>query len=122
MSGKLEQMWKQQKAFMNLLKEKRNFPDFPVNLLSKKGQKDVDDVVFHCMKELFEAAQLLKNSKAHRLTEISEFNREAYLEELIDAQHLLFEIAIMSGISIEEFLAAYLKKGEVNNDRIKNDY
>lgn len=122
MSDKLEKMWAQQTEFMKLLKDRRNFPEFPVDLKSKLGQKSIDDIVFHCMKELFEAAQLLKNSKAHRKTEILDFDRDAYIEELIDAQHLLFEIAIVSGVSLEEFFDAYLKKGIVNDERIKSGY
>ena len=74
------------------------------------------------MEELFEAGQHLKNSKSHRATEIQDVDREAYKEELVDALHLFIELVIASGISMDEMVEAYLKKGEVNMQRILNGY
>jgi len=119
---RLTQMWEQQEQFMKLLQEKRNFPDFPTDISSKKGQKFLKDIRNHIMEELFEAGQHLKNAKSHRATEIPEVDREAYKEELVDALHLYFELAIASGITVDELVEAYLKKGDVNFDRIKNGY
>ena len=119
---RLSRMWEQQVDFMKLLQQERNFPEFPTDLSSKKGQKFLDDIRHHCQDELHEAAQHLKNSKSHRATEIPEIDREAFLEELVDALHLYFELVIASGISLEELVEAYLQKGRVNVDRIKNGY
>jgi hypothetical protein len=118
----LKRMWQQQEAFMCLLQEKRGFPEFPTDLTSKKGQQFLKDIRNHLMEELFEAGQHLKNSKAHRATEIPEIDREAYKEELVDALHLYLELVIASGISREELIEAYLKKGAVNETRIRNGY
>lgn len=119
---RLTQMWDQQEAFMRLLQEKRGFPLFPTELASKKGQQFLKDIRNHLMEELFEAGQHLKNAKSHRATEIPEVDREAYMEELVDALHLYLELVIASGISKEELFEAYMKKGNVNFDRIKNGY
>lgn len=121
-NDRLKQMWEQQEAFMRLLQEKRNFPQFPTDITSKKGQQFLKDIRNHLMEELFEAGQHLKNAKSHRATELPEVDREAYKEELVDALHLYFELVIASGVSLDELHEAYMAKGEVNFDRIKNGY
>jgi dimeric dUTPase (all-alpha-NTP-PPase superfamily) len=115
-------MWNQQESFMKLLQEKRNFPSFPIDPTSKSGQKLLKGITHECMHELFEANQALKNSKDHRATDVNEFDKEHYVEELVDALHYFFEIAILSGISMEELYDAYLKKGQINIERIENGY
>ncbi len=122
MMDKLQKMWEQQERFMRLLQVHRTFPEFPVDVTSKLGQKFLKGITHECMHELFEANLLLKNSKDHRVTEVSEFNREDYVEELVDALHYFFEIAICSGVSMEELYEAYMKKGKTNIDRIESGY
>ncbi len=107
---------------MRLLIEKRNFPDFPVDIKSKEGQKFLKSITHDCMGELFEANQHLKNSKGHRVTEITDIDREAYIEELVDALHFFFEIVILSGVSLDELCESYLRKGDTNVDRIMKGY
>jgi len=115
-------MWHQQQNFMRLLSEKRNFPAFPVDITSKPGQQLLKDIRNHMMEELFEAGQHLKNSKQHRITDIKQFDRDEYLEELADALHLYIELLIASGITPDEIYDAYMKKGAVNEHRILNGY
>jgi predicted house-cleaning noncanonical NTP pyrophosphatase (MazG superfamily) len=119
---RLEAMMTQQDAFMHLLQEKRGFPEYPVDLASKQGQKFVKSIAYDAMHELFEAIQLLKNSKDHRATEVKEWDREAYVEELVDHLHFYFEIVHLSGVSMDELYEAYMKKGEVNTQRILGGY
>lgn len=119
---RIGRMWDQQVAFMRLLQEKRGFPEFPTDISSKKGQKFLKDIRNHLMEELFEAGQHLKNAKSHRVTELPEVDREAYVEELVDALHLYFELVIASGVSLEELHDAYMKKGDINIDRINGGY
>jgi hypothetical protein len=119
---KLQQMWTQQESFMRLLQKKRNFPEFPVDVASKGGQKFLKGITHECMHELFEANMMLKNSKDHRATDIAEFDKDSYVEELVDALHYFFEIAITSGVSMDELHEAYMKKGQINIDRIENGY
>lgn len=122
MADKLHKMWNQQYEFMKLLQEKRNFPVFPVSLHEKSGQKFLRGITHECMHELFEANLLLKNSKDHRVTEVQDFDRESYVEEISDALHYLFEIVIASGITVDELYDCYMKKGETNKKRIINGY
>lgn len=119
---RLDRMWSQQEAFMRLLQQKRGFPEFPTDITTKKGQQFLKDIRNHLMEELFEAGQHLKNAKSHRATELPEVDREAYKEELVDALHLYFELVIASGVSMDELFEAYMAKGDVNFDRIKNGY
>lgn len=119
---KLQEMWEQQQKFMELLQSHREFPKFPVDMKSKPGQKFLKGITHECMHELFEANLLLKNSKDHRATDVSEFNREEYVEELVDALHYFIEIAICSGVSMEELYEAYMKKGQTNINRIVSGY
>ena len=119
---KLQEMWDQQRKFMELLQVSRNFPEFPFDMTSKFGQKYLKGITHVCMHELFEANQVLKNSKDHRITDVKDFDRAHYTEELVDALHYFFEIALLSGISVEELYEAYMKKGEVNINRIESGY
>lgn len=107
---------------MRLLQQTRKFPEFPVDLTTKDGQRTVKQYSYECADELHEARQLLKNSKPHRATEISEIDMDEYKSELVDALHYFFEIVILSGISADELYEAYMKKGEKNTNRIKNGY
>ena len=122
MTNKLEKMWSQQEEFMKLLQEKRGFPAHPMDLTQKTSQKFIKSIAFDAMGELFESVQELRNSKGHRATEIDEFDRVAYIEELVDTQHFIFEILLLSGVSIDEFFEAYMKKGDKNSERILNGY
>jgi dimeric dUTPase (all-alpha-NTP-PPase superfamily) len=122
MMDKLQEMWEQQEKFMELLQERRGFTKFPVDITSKSGQKLLKGYTHECMHELFEANQMLKNSKDHRATDVDDFDRDGYVEELVDALHYFFEIAILSGVSLEELHASYMKKGNVNIQRIENGY
>jgi hypothetical protein len=122
MKDKLTEMWQQQQDFMLLLKEKRGFVDFPVDARTKSGQKILKNITHECMHELFEANLLLKNSKDHRATDLKEFDKDAYVEELCDALHYFFEIAILSGVTLDELYDMYMKKGRINVDRIEKGY
>lgn len=118
----LEMMWEQQREFMDLLRNKREFPEFPLDLNLKSSQVFCKQIVYEIMGELFEAVQELKNSKSHRLTEINEFDKEKLLEELVDSLHYFHELCILINITPQELYTAYLQKGECNIQRINNDY
>lgn len=119
---KLEEMYEQQRSFNSLLRDERNHPQFPLDLSVKKNQQFLKSLTHECMHELFESNHLLKNSKNHRVTEIAEFDRESYKEELCDALHYFMGIIIYSGISCDELYTAFMNKGKVNVDRVRNNY
>jgi len=122
MTDRLQEMWNQQYEFMRLLQRKRNFPEFPTDITSKKGQQFLKDIRNHLLEELFEAGQHLKNAKSHRATELPEVDREAYKEELVDVLHLYFELVIASGVTLEELHQTYIDKGITNVARIESGY
>lgn len=115
-------MWTSQIDFMKLLQKHRNFPEFPVDLTSKPGQRLIKEVIHDCQDELAEARVHLKNSKNHRQTDVKEFDRPAYVEEMVDSYKFFLETLILSGVTYEEFCAAFDAKTHINIDRIKNGY
>jgi len=121
-SDKLQNMFDQQKEFMLLLKKHRNFPSWPIDITTKKGQQFCREIVFNSVEEYFEALQHLKNWKSHRVTEIKNIQRDKFIEELCDMLHYFIELSIVVGVSPEELYNAYMKKGEINESRIKTGY
>jgi hypothetical protein len=119
---KLREMFLQQEDFMRLLKEHRGFSGWPVDITTKIGQKECRDIGLNSIEEFFEALAHLKNWKKHRKSEIQEFDRPAFLEELSDMMHYFVELLLMLGVTPEEFYRAYMKKGEINEKRIKGNY
>lgn len=95
---------------------------WPVDITSKEGQQAVRDTVLKGVEEMFEALAHLKNHKAHRLTEVKDFDQDAFLEEYVDAFNFFLAVPIMLGISADELFDAYLKKDNIINDRIKKGY
>lgn len=122
MKDMFSQMFRQQEKFLELLRDEREHPSFPLNLSEKESQQFLKSLSHECMHELFESNMLLKNSKKHRTTEFNDFDRESYKEELSDVLHYLIGILIYSGISVEEMFEMYMKKGQVNIDRINSGY
>lgn len=120
--NQLETMWNQQDDFMRLLQTHRGFPLYPVELTSKDGQRHIKNVGHDAMHELFEALHLLKNSKNHRKTEIKEFDRAEFVEEIVDAQKFILEMLILAGVSREEFYEKFQEKTHINNERILGNY
>lgn len=49
-------------------------------------------------------------------------NKERYLKEIIDAQHFLFNLALVAGVKPHEYYLAYIAKNEINIERQDNDY
>ena len=107
---------------MQLLKEHRGFSGWPVDISTKTGQKECRDIGLNSIEEFFEALAHLKNWKKHRKSEVQEFDRAAFLEELSDMTHYFVELLLMLGVTPEEFYCAYMKKGEINEKRIKGNY
>lgn len=122
MKTDLQTLFQQQIEFMKLLRSKNLFQEFPVDIATKHGQKLCKDIAHDAMDELHEAIQHLKNSKQHRVTEIKEFDREKYIEELVDHLHFFIELCVVSSVSVQELCDAYFKKGEVNISRVNAGY
>lgn len=120
-----KKMYEMQEAFMKALQDSsgiENFPDWPLDLSQKKSQQLCKSLAYDSTHELHEAITILKNSKPHRKTDVSEFDYEGFKEELVDAFKFYLEILIFAGISPDDFFEAYLKKDAVIHERIKNGY
>lgn len=123
-SDRLENMLRLRESFMRDLAAARPavLQKWPVDITSKEGQQAVRDTVLKGVEEMFEALAHLKNHKAHRLTEVKDFDQDAFLEEYVDAFNFFFAVPIMLGISADDLYAAYLKKDAIINERIKKGY
>ena len=62
------------------------------------------DLALHGVEEMFEALQHLKNWKTHRQTDIGGgFDRDEFLEEMVDAYNYFFALMINLDITEDEF-------------------
>ena len=119
---RLAEVWDEQRSFVDQLIAHRNFPAYPVDLKQKPAQQLLKGLGHDCMHELFEALQHLKNAKAHRNTEETSFDRDAFLEECVDAFKLYLEVLIYAGVSVDEFFEAYMKKSKIVKERLAANY
>ena len=122
---KLEKMFELRESFMRKLKEANTegaSPDWPIDLLDKKSQQHVRDMSLRGVEEMFEALQHLKNWKPHRMTEVSEFNTDMFLEEVVDAFNYFLSVLVLTGFSASDLFEAYEDKDFVIRERIDNGY
>jgi predicted house-cleaning noncanonical NTP pyrophosphatase (MazG superfamily) len=121
---KLEEMFELRKDFMTKMKSKNPsiVPDWPVDLTDKAAQQHLRDTALKGVEEMFEALQHLKNWKPHRSTEVKDFNRDEFLEEVVDAFNYFLSLLVLTGVSAEELFDAYSKKDKVIHNRLKTGY
>lgn len=121
---RLSQMFQLRAAFMEAIRDKRGAyaSGWPLDMGDKKSQQLLREITLKGVEELFEALGELKNWKSHRLTEVKEVNKEAFLEEIVDAFNYFFAVLILSGIDADELFQAYVKKDAVIHDRLNNGY
>lgn len=124
MSDKLDEMFKLRESFMVSLKRAKphTSPDWPVDLSDKLAQQHVRDMALRGVEEMFEALQHLKNWKPHRQTEVKTFDREEFLEEVVDAFNYFFSLLVLTGVDSDELFSAYEKKDKIIRDRIDSGY
>ena len=121
---RLEEIFSLREAFMKSLREKNTdvHPTWPLDLSDKASQQHVRDVALRGVEEMFEALQHLKNWKPHRDTEVTEFNRDEFLEEVVDAFNYFFSLLILVGFDENEFYNAYVKKDKIIHQRLTTGY
>ena len=124
MSDKLESMFSLRERFMRAIQESHPeiYPEWPVDVSKKKNQQILRDTALKGVEEMFEALQHLKNWKPHRDTENPEFDREEFLEEVVDAFNYFLSLLVLTGVTAEELYNAYAKKDEIIHDRLRNNY
>ena len=121
---RLTQIFELRKDFISELKATipTAMPD-KIDPASKEGQQYLRDLALHGVEEMFEALQHLKNWKTHRQTDVGEeFDRDEFLEEIVDAYNYFFALMINLGITEDEFFEAFLKKHDIIIDRLKTGY
>jgi len=121
---KLDLMFDLRKDFMKALQQQIPdvYPEVPVDLTNKKTQQHLRDLALRGIEEVFEAVQELKNAKSHRQTEISDFDRAAFKEEMVDAFNYFISLLIIMGVTPDELIKAYISKDSIIHDRIKSKY
>jgi len=124
MDDKLDTMFRLREKFMHSLREKHNdeYPTWPIDLSDKRSQQHTRDMALRGVEEMFEALQHLKNWKPHRSTEVREFDKAEFLEEVVDAFNYFLSVLVLTGVSSEEFFEMYLHKDEIIHHRLKSDY
>ena len=121
---KLQSMFEMRESFMRSIKDRNPeiYPEWPVDLTDKVSQQHLRDTALKGVEEMFEALQHLKNWKPHRNTEIKEFDREEFLEEVVDAFNYFLSLLVMTGVTAEELFNAYSKKDNIIHERLKTGY
>tara|TARA_Y100001963_G_scaffold155486_1_gene246812 strand:+ start:980 stop:1354 length:375 start_codon:yes stop_codon:yes gene_type:complete len=122
---KLDKMFELRESFMMRLKEANPdgaSPGWPIDLLDKGSQQHVRDMALRGVEEMFEALQHLKNWKPHRMTEVSEFNTDLFLEEVVDAFNYFLSVLVLTGFTADDLFQAYEDKDFVIRERIDNGY
>jgi len=121
---RLDLIFERRKAFMGLLDAAKpgSYPVGELDLSSKATQQRLRDSALRGVEEMFEALQHLKNWKPHRFTDVPDFNRDDFLEEVVDAFNYFFALLIQVDVSSDEFFSAFEKKDKIIRHRIKNRY
>jgi len=120
---RLAQIFQLQESFMQVLSDnKEKLPEWPVDPSDKKAQQFIRDIIHRGTEEAFEALLHLKNWKPHKHTEVKEFNRAAFLEEMVDDFTYKLEALILMGFSPDEFFDSFCQKNGKNVNRVKGDY
>ena len=122
---KLDNMFQMRKEFMAALSAHvpNAYPEQPINLGSKKSQQHFRDLALRGVEEVFEALQHLRNTKPHRVTEITEpVDVDAFKEEMVDAFNFFFTLLILMDVDAEDLYAAFKKKDKIIHERIKSGY
>lgn len=124
MPDRLSEIFDRRESFMRRLRElmPESSPEWPVDLSSKENQQHVRDMALRGVEEMFEALQHLKNWKPHRQTEITEFDRSEFLEEIVDAFNYFLSILVLTGFSADDLINAYRKKDKIINSRLETGY
>lgn len=121
MADKLDKIFARQREFIDLLVENDKFPEYPVDLTTKPGQRLVKEVAFNMIEELMEASFTLKN-RQHKLSEDTELDFAHFVEELGDALAYFVEILIVCGITPDQIYYEYSRKNLIVKQRLASGY
>lgn len=120
-ADKLEQIFERQRQLMDELIRGDKLPEYPVDITSKYGQRQIKELTWAMVEEMAEASYILKN-RSHRFTDHTDVDFAHFKEELGDALAYFVEICIFAGISPQELFDEYCVKNAVVKKRIKDGY
>lgn len=120
-SDKLTLSFFLQKQFMDLLVEHDKFPEYPVDLTTKQGQRFVRETILNMIEELMEASFCLRN-KMHKLSDDNIVDVAHYREELGDAFAFFMEVCMISGISSDDLFEEFRRKNKIVRQRLQEGY
>jgi|TARA_Y100000310_G_scaffold335129_1_gene416419 hypothetical protein len=123
-NDQLHEMFRLRRGFMSRIKEIHPsvYPEWPVDLSDKKSQQAIREVALKGVEEMFEALGHLKNWKPHRMTELKQFDKSKFLEEVVDAFNYFFSLLVLTGTSADDLFEAYCKKDNVIHQRLNEGY
>jgi len=117
-----EMMWLLQREFLAILIVKGKLPQYPLDMELKSGQQIVRDLLRDAADELHEACLTLKNSKNHRTSEETGFDRDHFIEEVIDSIKFCLGALIYANVTPAEFIRIFLEKTKTNIKRQESGY
>lgn len=120
-ADKLDKAFALQREFMDMLVEHDKFPEYPVDLTSKLGQRFVKECAFNLIEELMEASFTLKN-RQHKLSEDTEVDYDHFREELGDTFAYFIEVCLLCGITADDLYAEYSRKNQIVRRRLQEGY
>ncbi len=121
MADMLEKAFVLQREFMDMLVEHDKFPEYPVDLTTKPGQRFVKECVFNMIEEIMEASFTLKN-RAHKLSDDNVVDIAHFREEVGDAFAYFIEICHLCGISATDLYTEYSRKNAIVRKRLADGY
>ncbi len=120
---KLEEIFRHREDFMKAIRDKKGaYGEWPIDIGQKKSQQLIKNLAYKGVEEIFEATALLKNAKEHRETEISEVDKDEFVEEVVDSFNYFLSILVLIGIDANEFYEAFMKKDKIIHDRLDSGY
>ena len=118
---KLDDMFDRQRELMDKLITADKLPEYPVDITSKYGQRQIKELTFAMIEEMTEGTYILKN-RSHRFTDHTDVDFAHFREELGDALAYFIEICVFAGISPTELYEEYCNKNLVVKQRVSDGY
>jgi len=124
LDDKLESMFALRRQFMSHLEDVKpgSYPHSVLDISKKESQQLIRDLALKGVEEMFEALQHLKNWKPHRDADLPDFNKAAFLEEIVDAFNYFLSTIILVGVDANDLYDAYRTKDKKLHDRLDTGY
>lgn len=118
---RLDIMFERQTQLMDKLIAADKLPEYPVDITSKYGQRQIKELTFAMIEEMTEGTYILKN-RVHRFTDHTDVDFAHFKEELGDALAYFIEICVFAGISPQELYTEYCTKNAIVKQRVQDGY